>query len=85
MEIYIILGHIYNHDVDYATIGEFAVHKTLEGAKKELKVIHKEILKEIEENENEIDFENVSEEEIYIGYNGHCIEEFKIEKRTIQE
>lgn len=85
MEVYIILGHIYNTDADYATIGENAVQATLEGARKELKIIHQEIIAECEENELNIDFERIEENEICIGYNGDCIEEFKIEKRTIQQ
>lgn len=85
MEIYVIIGHFCNTDADYAILGENAVHKTLTGAREELKIVHKEILKECEENEFEIDFEEIEENEICVGYNGNCIEEFKIEKRTIQE
>ena len=51
-------------------------HDELEisGYKDALKLIHTEY--------NDLDIE---EDVICIGYNGNCIEEFKIEKRTIQQ
>ena len=85
MEVYVIIGHICNTDADYVTLGENAVQTTLAGAREELKVIYEEIIAECEENELTIEFEDIEEDVICIGYNGNCIEKFKIEKRTIQQ